>query len=143
MERADLLGAWSLIEWSTHYPEGRVTQPFGPAPRGLIIYSADGWMSAVLMRAPRSPFTSLDMRTVGVEERARAFDEYLSYTGRWQIEGATIRHEVELALNPQLIGTLQIRTPEVSDAGLILVAEEPLMPSGAIRRHVIRWRRPD
>jgi len=142
MERADLLGAWSLVDWSIHYPDGRATQPFGAAPRGMIIYSPDGWMSAVLMRAQRSPFGSLDMRSVGLEERARAFDEYLSYTGRWHIQDATIVHEVDLALNPQLMGTVQIRRPALSEAELTLHAEEPMMPSGDIRRHVILWRRP-
>jgi hypothetical protein len=142
MERADLLGAWSLVSWSIHYPDGRTTQPFGSAPRGLIIYSPDGWMTAVLTRAPRSPFDSSDMRAVPIEERARAFDEYLSYTGRWRIEGDTVVHDVDLALNPQLMGTVQIRRPEWSDAGLTLHADELMMPSREIRRHVIRWQRP-
>ncbi|HSN72467.1 MAG TPA: lipocalin-like domain-containing protein [Steroidobacteraceae bacterium] len=141
MQEADLTGAWLLVEWSAQYPDGRRTEPFGTRPRGLIMYSADGWMSAILMRADRTPFGSYDIRTVGRDERARAFDEYLSYAGRWRLDDGTLHHEVEFALNPQLMGTTQVREAQLARDQLTLTATETLLPSGDVRRHVIRWRR--
>ena len=49
-----LVGAWQLVSWTIEYPaSGRVTQPFGPEPEGLLVYSADGHMSAAIQRPGR------------------------------------------------------------------------------------------
>jgi len=141
MDSADLLGAWSLVDWTIEYPDGRITRPFGQDPCGLIVYDGGGWMSAVLMRSDRAPFGTVDMRCVGMEEKTRAFDEYLSYAGRWSLEGSTVRHEVALSLNPLLIGTTQIRKARIERGRLTLIAAERLVPSGTVRRHLILWRR--
>jgi hypothetical protein len=141
MQNDALLGSWTLVEWTITYPHGRTTQPFGAHPRGVLIYSADGWMSAVMMRALRSPFTNCDMRRVGRDERARAFDEYLSYSGRYSYDGRVVRHDIVVSMNPLLIGTSQAREAAINAGELILAADEALEPSGETRRHQIRWRR--
>ena len=49
-----LIGAWQLVRWTIEYPpSGRVTQPFGADPEGLLVYTADGHMSAVMQRRNR------------------------------------------------------------------------------------------
>jgi Lipocalin-like domain len=143
MIRVDLLGTWLLVDWRIAYPDGRITQPFGERPRGCIIFTDDGWMSASLMRAERSRFDSVDMRQISSSARACAFDEYLSYAGRWRAEGQRLFIEVVVALNPLLLGTTQERTAAVRGAELVLDAMERIQPSGSLRQLTIRWRRPD
>ena len=54
IHREDLLGSWHLLSWTLTYPNSsRVELPFGKSPTGLLIYSADGWMSAAISRSER------------------------------------------------------------------------------------------
>src|SRR5690606_19166642 len=56
-----LVGAWRLVSWTIEYPaSGRVTQPFGAVPEGLLMYSADGHMSAALQRPGRARLSRAD-----------------------------------------------------------------------------------
>jgi lipocalin-like protein len=38
----DITGSWRLVSWEVSSEGGGSEQPFGPDPRGLLIYSADG-----------------------------------------------------------------------------------------------------
>ncbi|MCV7274568.1 lipocalin-like domain-containing protein [Mycolicibacter arupensis] len=47
--REALLGGWELSSFdSVDIDTGAVSHPLGTAPRGLILYTADGYMSAQL-----------------------------------------------------------------------------------------------
>jgi hypothetical protein len=72
---------------------------------------------------------------------ARAFREYLAYSGRWRLEGAAIAHEVEMSMNPVLAGSCQWRDARIEGTSLLLGATETL-GRGRVRQHQIRWRRP-
>jgi hypothetical protein len=136
-------GAWRLVRWEIDYPgRGTRTEPFGPDAAGLLLYTPDGWMSAVMARTDRARFPSADMRRVSAAERAAAFDGYLHYAGRWRLEGDTVVHEARLALNPLLEHTVQRREARLEGGRLVLEARETLAPSGETRIHRIIWVRP-
>ena len=107
-----LTGAWQLVSWTIEYPSGgRVTQPFGADPEGLLVYTSDGHMSAVMQR--RRPAAAVARRSAGsraTAEKAAAFGSYLHYAGtlerrRWQ------RHPRRAPRDePNLIGTRQVRS---------------------------------
>lgn len=141
MTPASLIGAWTLVEWTIRYADGRTTMPFGPTPRGQILYLADGYMSATMMKRERAGFRSRNMREVTDEERARAFDGYLHYAGRWHVEGEDVIHDVDLAMNPLLIGTRQVRRGRLDGECLELRAEEAVGDPAELRVHRIVWRR--
>lgn len=137
-----LVGEWQLAGWEIEYPQrGTRTRPFGDAPRGLLIYTASGWMSATMKRPDRRPFGSADMRRVTDAAKAAAFDGYLHYAGRWRLEGERVLHEVHAAMNPLLEGTVQARQARFDGETLVLEAHERLEPSGEPRVHRIAWRR--
>jgi hypothetical protein len=48
---------------------------------------------------------------------------------------------VALAMNPNLLGTRQVRSIALDGERLVLGAEEPLEAPHATRRHRIEWRR--
>lgn len=140
--RAALVGAWRLVSWTIEYPAtGRVTRPFGAAPEGLLVYSADGHMSAAMQRPGRARLSRADPHAVSDAEKATAFAGYLHYAGTWSVAGGNVIHLVELALNPSLIGTRQVRQVTLDGDALELGAEEPLETPGQSRRHRIAWRR--
>jgi len=139
---AALVGAWRLESWTIEYPStGRVTQPFGSAPEGLLLYSADSHMSAAIQRPGRARLSRADPHAVSDAEKAAAFAGYLHYSGTWRVADGHVVHAVELAMNPNLIGTRQVRHVALDGDRLELGAEEPLEAPGQVRRHRIVWRR--
>lgn len=139
---AALVGAWRLVAWTIEYPAtGRVTQPFGAEPEGLLMYSADGHLSAVIQRPGRARLSRADPNAVSDAEKAAAFAGYLHYAGTWSVADGCVVHAVEWAMNPNLIGTRQVRRVALAGDGLELGAEEPLETPGQSRRHRIVWRR--
>lgn len=135
----DIEGGWTCRTWRILYEDGRYSEPFGADVTGLLIYSADGYMSACIMAAGRTPFRSPNPREATRAERAAAFDGYFSYAGRWRIVGETIEHRVTIALNPAFVGTRQWRKASLSGRTLVLSAEEAT--GRGMRRHEIEWRR--
>lgn len=134
-----LEGTWHLTGWEIE-EAGRITRPFGAAPTGLLLYTADGTMSACIARDGRRPFTAASPRAAPEAERAAAHDSYFHYAGTYEvIPGPAVIHRVTHALNPGLIGTEQVRAIALDGARLVLSAEEPL--PGGIRRHRLSWRR--
>jgi hypothetical protein len=136
---ADLVGAWQLKRWETVYEDGRRTEPFGPDAEGLILYTADGCMSATIMAPGRSRLSHANPRSAPAAERAAAFDGYFSYAGRWRLADGVVRHEVTLALNPALVGTPQLRDARLAGRTLTLSATEEV--PGGRRTHRIVWQR--
>jgi len=134
-----LVGAWRLARWEIIHSGGTTTEPFGADAEGLLVYSADGWMSAAIMAAGRSPLSRGNPRQAPEAERAAAFDGYFSYGGRWRIVGQSVRHDVCVALNPALVGTPQWRDAVLEGDLLTLSARESA--TGAERLHRLRWRR--
>ncbi|MBK6597704.1 MAG: lipocalin-like domain-containing protein [Proteobacteria bacterium] len=136
--RQGLIGAWLLESWEVEYGDGRITQPFGADAHGLIIYAADGWMSATMSASARTSLDAATPAASSLESRAAVFAEYLAYGGRWSLQGETIVHRVTHSVNPVLIGTSQRRDASLVGDALLLQAVEPLPRP---RTHRIRWRR--
>lgn len=139
-----LVGAWRLQRWeivrATAGGERAASQPFGAGAEGLLLYTADGWMSAAIMAPGRRPLSHGNPRSAPPAERAAAFDGYFSYAGRWSVAGRQVRHEVEVALNPAMVGTLQLREARLVGRTLTLSAEETV--ADGLRRHRLVWQRP-
>lgn len=134
-----LVGAWQLARWYTTYEDGKVTEPLGSGAEGLLVYTADGWMSAAIMAAGRPRLSRGNPRAAPIAERAAAFDTYFSYCCRWRVVGRTVEHRVTLSHNPALVGTVQVRKIQMSGRQLTLSAEEPA--PGGLRVHRLQWRR--
>jgi hypothetical protein len=139
-----LVGAWQLQRWEiVREVAGQgptASLPFGAGAVGLLLYTADGWMSATIMAEGRRPFSRANPRSASAVERAAAFDGYFSYAGRWSVEGGRVRHEVTVALNPAMVGTLQVREARLVGRRLTLSAEEAT--EDGLRRHRLVWKRP-
>ena len=141
--RAALLGAWELVAWQIDYSDGRdCSWPFGPAARGLLLYTPEGLMSAAISKSGRAPLASTSARHASVAQKAAAFDSYFHYQGSFHVEAGTVVHEVRESLNPDLPGTRQVRTIEFDGDSLVLSAQDLLPGSSVQRFHRLQWRRP-
>ncbi len=137
-----LLGSWRLRGWVALVDDGSQSLPMGEAPEGLLVYSDDGTMVGIMGPAARPRFASDDVTGGTNDERARAFATFIAYGGRYEIEGDTVRHDVETSLFPNWIGTVQRRRWELAENGrLLTLTSPPLSLGGMVRVHRLTWER--
>ncbi|MCX7367050.1 MAG: lipocalin-like domain-containing protein [Alphaproteobacteria bacterium] len=116
----DLLGAWHLESWSFIHDDGRPAEyPLGADARGIILYTADGHVSATLMRAN--------------------LGESFAYAGRYEVRDDAVFHSIEVATNPSLVGVTSTRYIELMGERLTLSG--PDFSAGTGRTQRIAWRR--
>lgn len=137
-DRRRLVGAWQLQRWFITYEDGSVTEPLGPDASGLLVYTADGWMSAAMNAANRPRLSRGNPRAAPESERAAAFDTHFGYCCRWRVVGRSVEHHVTLSHNPGLVGTVQTRRIQMRGHTLTLSAHEAV--AGGTRVHRLQWR---
>src|SRR4029079_19543755 len=108
--------------------------PVGEDAVGLLIDTADGYVSASLARAQRPP---LDQSDDGA--KARAFEAYFGYAGRYTLRDGAVLHRIAIAPNPALTGVETLRN--VSLEGSRLTLSGPDFAASSLRSHRIVWRR--
>jgi hypothetical protein len=138
-----LVGVWSLVSY-TDEQEGREdTHPFGPEPRGLLIYTPDGIVSAQLMKNGRPAFHSSDWHHGTPEEYQAAGSGYIAYCGTYEVdEGkATVTHIPSVSLLPNLIRGRQCRSIDLVDDRLVLRASGAPVAGGVDVTSRLEWNR--
>lgn len=135
---AALVGRWRLVDFEVVFADGARIAPFGDAPQGWGIYTADGWMSAQLMRPGRQGFGTERIADVPPALLTAAAAGYIGYAGRYEVDtaNAIISHHVEVALLPDWVGTVHRRDYRFEN-GLLLLSP----PERAGTRSTLRWRR--
>jgi hypothetical protein len=103
-------------------------------------------MAACIARADRAPLSSASVRSAPETERLAAFESFFQYAGRYEVrqhEGrAQVVHHVSHALNPNFVGSDQIRNMDfAADGTLTLSASDPVPGSTTLRHHRLIWRR--
>ena len=115
-------GIWNLRSMEQRYDAGRVVYPFGRDAQGRIYYGPDGTMFCAIQKGGRKPFTTGKQWTASIEEKARAYDDYLTYFGRYEIAGDQVTHLIEISLFPDWIGNRQARTVRIESGVLHITA---------------------
>lgn len=88
---------------------------------GRLVYDADGYMAAQLMRSNRSRLSSPSTET----ERAAAYATYTAYYGRYTVDAAAgqVTHHVEGSANPNWVKTDLVRWFRFSpDGGRLMLS---------------------
>lgn len=131
----DLLGAWLLVGWSLVYADGRPAEfPLGQDALGFLMYTADGHVSATLMRKAR-----LAQAPASAADAATAYADSFAYAGHFAVRDNTVFHTIEVATNPALIGVTSTRNIELADDTLALSG--PDFGAGSPRSQRIVWQR--
>ena len=73
-----LVGTWRLIAASASVRETKDSGPFGGSPSGLLIYTRDGTMAALISYGERKPFSVADWIAAPSDEHADAFTTFLA-----------------------------------------------------------------
>ena len=65
--KEQIVGAWTLVSVASEMDDGRKGEPFGPSPKGVIIFSSDGHFSLFQSRA--------EIPKIAANDRAKATPE--------------------------------------------------------------------
>jgi Lipocalin-like domain len=141
--KSKLLGAWRLISYIAEAASGEAVYPLGPAATGYIIYTADGHMSATVMRPERPGFASPDPMAGTADEHAAASAGYLSYAGTFEVDEASgiVVHHIKTALVPNWVGSDFKRKVMLDGDKLELRGLAPALIGGEMRLVRVLWQR--
>ena len=93
--------------------------PFGQDPQGFLIYTADGFVSAQLMKMGRPGLSFGRLASRDTEEYQASGSGYIAYCGTYEVDEvkATVTHIPSVSLLPNLIGKRQCRSIELKAIG--------------------------
>jgi hypothetical protein len=123
MEADKFVGAWRLVSTDYQTEDGKPAEsPYGPEPQGMLMYDAQGSMSAQLANKDRKPFAVADRMRGTPEEIKAAFETYQAYFGRYKVDERehVVIHTVTQALLPNWVGSEQRRQYKFQDGKLVL-----------------------
>lgn len=86
--RDHIVGTWSLVSVDVVLPDGTKRQFFGPNPKGIAIYTSDGYFSLIQMRAELPKLASSNRATATPEEAKAVVAGSIAYFGRYSIDEA-------------------------------------------------------
>jgi Lipocalin-like domain len=117
-----IVGTWRLAMTRAHDDAGKpMHAPYGPHPMGVVMFSADGRMVAVLCDArPRLPAGEADR-------------EYSSYCGNYTFDGSTLVTRVDAASDVSRLGGEQVRRVRFEGDRLVLMP--PPRPWRGVMQH--------
>jgi Lipocalin-like domain len=121
--REAVLGAWELVSFvARDVATGEDRHPLGTSPRGLILYTPDGHMSAQLA----------DPNMKG----------YIAYGGRFSVdeETSTLHHDVTISMMPELLAQPQFRHASI-DGDVLTLSASRTDDAGVTTDSRLRWER--
>jgi Lipocalin-like domain len=140
--REQFVGTWSLVSFEFRRSDGTVTNVMGTDATGVLIYDANGRVSAQMMRADRPRFASGDQQKGTADEMRAAFEGYLAYFGDYDVDEKerTVIHHTQAALFPNLVGQDQKRFYEFAENRLTLTTP-PIVVGGVSVTGILVWER--
>jgi len=118
MEKQDIMGRWEIVRWVQEYDDGRTTFPMGEALRGFISYD-QMHVTVMIERGNRTPFTQGQWNSDD-SEKAAAYNEFMAYSGEYEVQGSEVTHVVKNSLFPAWEGGTQKRRATLEGQQLTL-----------------------
>ena len=116
-------GVWQLLTYLVEVKEsGETFPPMGEKPTGYVIFTLEGRLSFTLSAEGRQPATT-------DQERAALLNSVIAYTGSYRLEGDRWITQVDVAWNPEWVGTEQTRYFRVEADHLTVTTPWRVMPN--------------
>ncbi len=137
-DRDKLLGIWKLVSYEIEVQAtGQKLPVMGQNPTGYVAFLPEGRVFFVLTGEGRTPAKT-------DQERAALLSTLVAYTGTYRLEGDKWITKVEVAWNPEWVGTEQARSFKVVGNQLQVLTPWRLMPNWAdkgMTRSIITFER--
>jgi hypothetical protein len=122
-DRAQIQGVWKLVSYEVAIQAtGRKEFPLGQNPKGYVIFTPEGRVMFILTAEGRKPAKT-------VAERANLLSTMVAYSGTYRLEGDKWITRVEVAWNPEWLGTEQTRSFKVANDHLQVLTPWRVMPN--------------
>ena len=135
-----LVGTWRLSAASASAGDTKDSSPFGQSPSGLLIYTRDGTMAALISYDERKRFSVADWIAAPSDEHADAFTTFLAYGGRYALADGRVTHRVEVASVENWVNTDFVRAVEL-DGDRLTLRTPPMLLGGTERVMELVWER--
>lgn len=140
---SSLIGTWNLESYyaASVADASDVYYPLGKDAKGVLMYSADGYMTAILLRPGQAGYASRDPGTASNPELAESSKRYLGYSGPYYLDESgdrpTVRHVMNLVNFPNWMGNIQTRVIDLSGDKLTLGLERVIDMNGTLRNPLL------
>ncbi len=126
--RDRLIGCWRLTGFAETAGD-KTEYPLGEEPRGTILYTPDGYMSAQL--AGPGPYDD--------DDQPDAY--YIAYSGPYDVDetSQTVAHHVQVSVIPSWLGTTQLRHVHFQAPDRLVLSASPSGGDGVTQ--TINWAR--
>jgi hypothetical protein len=84
--KEQIVGAWMLVSVTSATDDGKKGEPFGPSPKGVIIFSSDGHFSLFQSRAEIPKIAGNDRAKATPEEAQAIVASTIAYYGTYSID---------------------------------------------------------
>ncbi len=133
------IGTWKLLGCEHRLSGGEVVYPIGKEAKGILIYTADGYMSGALMAGGRKAFQTRELFSGTEEEKAAAMETYVHYAGRFEVKDSEVLHYVETSLFPNWVGSTQKRRYYFSEGNRLELSVGPFISKGQKQTAHLFW----
>ncbi len=136
-----LVVTWKLVSASSATTAGeRGYSPYGPSPAGILTYTGDGRVSAMISYGGRKPL-SLGGGALALQaEQAEAFKTFMAYAGRYTLNSDKVIHHIEISSIQNYVGKDLVRSVKFQGDQIILLTP-PTPVNGKIQTVELIWQR--
>jgi hypothetical protein len=128
--QGSVVGTWKLVSVTSKTEKGELNPAvLGRNPSGLLTYTADGRMMAIISDDGRKPLSVADRVAAPAVERAEAYSTFMAYAGRYTFTCEKIVHHVEVASLQNWVNTDQTRFVSL-EGNRLFVRNTPQMRGG-------------
>jgi hypothetical protein len=140
--REGILGAWLLVSVVSERSDGSRGEPFGPNPKGIIVFNADGLFSLFQSVAEIPRLAANDRARATPEEAMTVVRDSIAYYGTYAVDenARELSIRIEGSTYTNLIGGPAQRRIITALTPTELAFSNPRTPSG-MTLHTV-WRRP-
>jgi len=134
-----ILGIWKLVSFEAEIQATGQKEPvMGQNPTGYAIFTPEGRAFFILTGEGRKPAKT-------VQERADLLNTLVAYTGTYRLEGVEWITKVDVAWNPEWIGTEQKRFFKLEGNRLQVLTTwgvHPNWPDKGMTRRILTFEKP-
>lgn len=140
----EIIGSWKLLSY-IEVPVGgeEYLFPMGANPKGMLLFSPDGYMSVQISVKNPIRFDSEDRFSITDDKIATRAKGYIAFTGKYAADNflSQVTYYIETSLNPNWEGAKQVRKLDFEGDILYQKSVEPISSNGQMVHAYMTWQR--